>query len=244
MSALTAKMRYLLNRSRVGLGRAMLPRLVQAQREVLSCSPIPYYTSHYHAQEAAYWLPIPGWLHRDYRGQPPRQVLDIGCGYGTLAVYCRLVWGCPIYCLDINPGILSANLASRHQLHFTAVNIELDPLPWSSPFDIIILTEVLEHFNFHPLPTLSKLRQAMAPGGRIYLSTPDAGAWGRRGSSYSNLDKLPLPTAGTQIVDRHIYLFTLSELHDLALSAGFVVTRVGYAPGVVYRHINLVLQNA
>ena len=36
----------------------------------------------------------------------------------------------------------------------------MDRIAWDEPLDMVILTEVLEHFNFHPVPTLEASLQA------------------------------------------------------------------------------------
>jgi hypothetical protein len=48
-------------------------------------------------------------------------------------------------------------------------------------FYVIIFTEVLEHFNFHPLKIQERLISSLNSGGTLILTTPDVGtdAWGR-----------------------------------------------------------------
>jgi predicted SAM-dependent methyltransferase len=46
------------------------------------------------------------------------------------------------------------------------------------------MTEVLEHLNFHPVPTLKKVYNLLSENGALYLSTPDAYEWGKVNKYY------------------------------------------------------------
>ncbi|MGZ4861541.1 MAG: class I SAM-dependent methyltransferase, partial [Halobacteriota archaeon] len=136
---------------------------------------------------------------------------------------------------------ISSTLIRQYSLHFVQNNIELDPLPWNEPFDVIVLSEVIEHFNFHPLPTLKKIRSLLVNRGRLYLSTPDATQWGRT-NYYKTLAEIPQPSSdGHELVEDHIYQFNRRELLAVLKEAGFTVERCAYAPGVFGRHFNLSL---
>jgi SAM-dependent methyltransferase len=220
---------------------ALQPGIRRAQQAVAACQPIPHYLTSYREEEARYWLPVASWLRRDFsRSRPPR-VLDIGCAYGTLAVYCRQQLDAQVCCTDFRADALSPSLRRRYELDFTASNIETEQLPWSGPFDAILMTEVLEHLNFQPLPSLLKIRQSLAPGGRFYLTTPDADAWGRGENLYPSLDQIPAYHPSLPVLDRHIYLYTQQELESLLHQAGFRILRCGHAPGVSHRHHALTL---
>jgi len=220
--------------------------LVRCQDEIAEFS---YYAATYRAEEMYYWLPIPQWIEEDGTRGAQHKTLDIGCAYGTLAVYSKKVLGGQVYCIDRIPinYFLTERLVQRHGLLFAVSDIELDPFPWDVRFDTVIFTEVLEHLNFHPLPTLKKIRGLLSDGGRVYLSTPDASAWGRVTKYYARLDEIPCP--GTvrreKFIDDHVYLYTKDELMGLLEAAGFTVSRLGYAPGVpgtACRHFALTLQ--
>jgi SAM-dependent methyltransferase len=40
-------------------------------------------------------------------------------------------------------------------------------------FDAVILSEVLEHLNFNPLPLLQEINRIIKPGGIVYITTPN-----------------------------------------------------------------------
>lgn len=216
-------------------------RLIDCQREIAAYSDAsPYYAEKYQLGELYYWLHIPKWLYDDYQASSVRY-LDIGCAYGVLALYAKKVCNADVYCTDILPRYISPTLIRQHSLHFVQNNNELDPLPWKKPFDIVVLSEVIEHFNFHPLPTLQKIRSLLANNGRLYLSTPDAAQLGRT-NYYKTFAEMPQPSSdGHQFVDAHIYQFNKRELLAVVKDAGFTVERCAYAPGVSARHLNLCL---
>jgi SAM-dependent methyltransferase len=40
-------------------------------------------------------------------------------------------------------------------------------------FDLIVLTEVIEHLPIHPVDLIARVLRLLAPGGRLYLTTPN-----------------------------------------------------------------------
>ena len=80
-------------------------------------------------------------------------------------------------------------------------------------FDIIIFTEVMEHLNFNPKPTLKKIHDLLKMNGRLYLSTPDASDWGRITKYYKSIEEMPNPKNVEKIIDDHIYQYKKEELH-------------------------------
>jgi SAM-dependent methyltransferase len=218
-----------------------MPAVRQAQKSVAVDGAHPYYRRSYKSEEANYWLPVPVWIEHDFRRTSSPKGLDIGCAYGTLSVYCRIKLNADMYCIDFIDAFMRPALREKYNLHFEIHNIELQPLPWEGPFDLILMTEVLEHLNFHPLPTLKKIHSVLAPGGRFYLTTPDAEEWGMDGNLYSSVDDIPAVDPGARIRDQHIYLYSKAELQELARAAGFKILRWTTSPGVQYRHHALTL---
>src|SRR5262249_47929488 len=113
--------------------------------------------------------------------------------------------------------------------------------PFAGPFDAILFAEVLEHLNFHPVPTLRKLASALTASGRLYLSTPDARFHGRIHTYHRSVAAMPLPRADVAAMDTHVYIYDERELRSVLDDAGLAVTRFDHAPGWAgYRHFNAV----
>ena len=218
--------------------------ILAAQQAIVRADmPGGFYEKAYRHAEPFYWWQIPPWMEQDATHRRVRRILDIGCGYGTLLSVATAIYGSNGYCMDVTPYLLPP-VAARKSLQFSRGNIELDPIPWAGGFDVIIMTEVLEHFNFQPVPTLRKIREALAPDGLLFLSTPDAQDWGRTEQYYRPLQDIPMPSAGAAIVDDHIWQYSEEELRRVLKAAGFEVVRWDHAPGSGLRHFNVVAKRS
>jgi len=202
-----------------------------------------FYEKSYQHAEPFYWWLIPGWMEEDAAHRRANRILDVGCGYGTLLSVATTIYGAPGYCVDVTPYLMPPVAARRH-LQFARGNIELDPIPWPGHFDVIVMTEVLEHFNFQPVPTLKKIRAALAPDGLFFLSTPDAKEWGTTQKYYKRLQDIPMPSPGRAVVDDHVWQYREEELRQVLKAAGFSAVRWGHSPGTGLRHFNVVLKRA
>jgi SAM-dependent methyltransferase len=230
------------------------------------CAQEPWYTSFLQAQslvsehcennyypvykqyELGYWLPVPRWLAQDLtQGSPnsPLDVLDLGVAYGTLLIYSSLLNpACQLHGLDFNCET-AARMGRIRPMTLQTANIELEEVSFGKQFDHIIFTEILEHFNFAPLPTLKKIKALLKPTGKLYLSTPDAAEWGRLPDYESWRDIPAAPEAGfAKTEDRHIYQYTQQELFELVVEAGFRVETWDFSPGYGQRHIAMRLVHA
>ena len=200
--------------------------------------PKGYYTTTYSKEETSYWKHLPTWIEADAKTRAATRVLDIGCGYGALLAFAAKQYAASGYCMDVSE-YLWPKFRDSHKLAWAKGNVELDPIPFPGTFDVIIMTEVLEHFNFQPAPTLIKIHDALAPGGLLFLSTPDAQQWGRETKYYQQLADLPPPHSSAKIVDGHIWVYSKEELLSILKSAGFRILKLEYAPGIGHRHFNI-----
>jgi SAM-dependent methyltransferase len=224
------------------LNKPSISSVKKCQDEISSLDRNPYYMNSYRAEELYYWLRIPQWIYEDFANHRVERCLDIGSAFGTLALYCHKLTGCSVYCVDVVDSYRSRSMFKKYNFHFKISNIELDPAPFDVKFDVIILTEILEHFNFNPVPTLKKIGALLAEGGKLYLSTPDASEWGRVTKYYSAVGEMPYPRRDLPMFDAHIYQYNKEELLSVLGAAGFKVDRFGYSPGYkAGRHFNLTL---
>ncbi len=152
-----------------------------------------------------------GALLRNYFRTPGHaigSVLEIGCGFGFGLAYADRVLG--IDARGVDPGA-----AARRGTRELAVSIadaffgaETD---LGRTFDLVIASEVIEHVQ-DPLGLLTAVRRHLAPGGRLILTTPDAGSISPRRETTE------------QVVDvgAHFILFKAAALRNLLVSAGFL----------------------
>jgi SAM-dependent methyltransferase len=219
---------------------AVEERLERAQSLVASHLPEDsYYRTHYRPAERDYWWPqVPAWLE----ALPARaRVLDVGCAYGTLAVYARLR-GLQVSTMDALDTYQPHTLFRKLGIDFRCADVEREPIPFATKFEAVVLTEVIEHWNFAPVPTLQKIAAVLRPGGALLLSTPDAkSAWGRVTTYVPSFDALPPPPsagtpAGTRI-DTHIWQYTRTELEVALREGGLIPEQVGHTQREQFLHL-------
>lgn len=217
-------------------------RLLECQEEIVRSGAIPYYLNRYRGQEISFWMNVPKWIYESSTRTRVVRCLDIGCAYGTLALFCKRLFDCEVFCLDkvTGEGILA--LTRKNGMSFAKSDVELDPFPWNLEFDLIIFTEVIEHLNFNPVPTLRRIRDHLAHDGRLYLSTPDAAHWGRVKGSCLSWKDIPYPDRGLPLKGGHIYQYGKDELCRVTDDAGLDVEMFDYAPGFGARHLNFCLR--
>ncbi|MBX3191926.1 MAG: class I SAM-dependent methyltransferase [Labilithrix sp.] len=97
-----------------------------------------------------------------------------------------------------------------------AASIYALPKELAGPYDAVTLWDVIEHVP-RPAEALEALRRTLAPGGLLFLSTPDAGSKVARamGARWHYLDPI-----------QHIVLFDRKNLGRLVAGAGFELLAV------------------
>jgi len=98
-----------------------------------------------------------------------KKVLDVGCGEGFLAKFLmekgNKVWG-----IDISEQ--AVELARRNGVNAFVCDIENEDLPIKETFDVIILSEVIEHL-ITPKKVLKKLKRYLADEGYFIITFPN-----------------------------------------------------------------------
>lgn len=203
----------------------------------------PYYAQSYVRYELGYWYPAVQWL-AELRGV--RGILDIGGAYGTLLIYAGSYFPAARKVLLEKVPASSRAFQTRFGLEAHAMDVETDTLSHLGYFDLIILTEVIEHFNYAPKPTLRKIRSLLTRDGCFLLSTPDAATWGRISSPYKTLREIPEYTGQRQTwIDGHIWQYSKDELDALISECGFQVVHFAISRGYRgMRHLCYLLQKS
>jgi SAM-dependent methyltransferase len=140
------------------------------------------------------------------------RLLEVGCG-GGLFVHAATKAGWEVWGTEISPScaaVLQQLMGSR--LH--EGTIETAGFAEAS-FDGAAMIEVIEHLA-DPLPYLASIRRLLRPGGRLFLTTPNArGAAGR-----------VLGTKWRAFTDEHLSFFDRRSVPALLARAGFVDVEV------------------
>ncbi|MGV6820895.1 MAG: class I SAM-dependent methyltransferase [Parvularcula sp.] len=134
--------------------------------------------------------------------------LEVGASIGTAAEAARKL-GYVAVAQEIDPTALEQGRALYPDVEF--VQGFLSDVPDSPAFDMIYAAEVIEHVpdpNRFSREIFSRLR----PGGRLYVTTPDAGHK-RRPDRFMEWEAVKPP--------EHITLFTQDGLRQMLARAGF-----------------------
>jgi 2-polyprenyl-6-hydroxyphenyl methylase/3-demethylubiquinone-9 3-methyltransferase len=115
---------------------------------------------------------------REIRPEPCR-VLDIGSHYLHQSALLSSL-GYEVYGIDVDvftDATFVRQRASTFGVHNSTVNVleRGEFLPgMEGHFELIVFTEILEHITFNPVRFWQRVYELLAPGGVVYISTPNA----------------------------------------------------------------------
>lgn len=157
----------------------------------------------------------------------PKKILDAGCAYGFMS-YLLTLAKMKVTALDCE-FMFNEKLFKEMKIKTLKRNMETENIP--GKYDLILLMDVLEHFNYNPLPVLKKLRKV---GKAIILTTP------AREIDYIMTDKARykdfinwkmIPNFKKyQFSDSHHHTYTLWEIKELLNEAGFKIDHYELLP--------------
>lgn len=153
----------------------------------------------------------------------PKKVLEIGTSR-----FSRQIKGvCPeweVHTLDLDDLHRGVSEAAGVQFHIGNI---LSPLPLPpNYFDLIIFSEVIEHLQGNPRLALRHLRECLAPGGRLLLTTPNLGRLINRVKLF--LGRSPVPEIGPpEWWAGHMREYTFAEIGTMLRREGYSIESGG-----------------
>jgi SAM-dependent methyltransferase len=116
------------------------------------------------------WHEEPGYWRDVTRHFPPTtRLLDVGCGTAWLARHFADYTG-----VDGSPDAVAAARAKGRDVLHADVDA---PLPFADgEFGGAVLKDLLEHVS-DPVAVVREVRRVLAPGARVFASSPDAQRW-------------------------------------------------------------------
>lgn len=160
-----------------------------------------------------FWMALDGDISFHSRKGRGR-LLDVGCNEGRgLLIYQRN--GFDPEGLELNEK--AAQNARR--AGFTVHTQSLEEFQPEEPFDVVVLSNVLEHAP-DPREMLKNVYRVLKPGGQIWISCPNSQSWLRKlfGRSWINWH-----------VPFHLFHFSSKTLTQLLQRCGFEITELKYA---------------
>lgn len=161
-------------------------------------------------------------------------VLDVGCGTGAMSKL--IVETKSAHVVGLEPNSERAKAARSQSIEVICDEFNEKALSRLRHFDVILFSDVLEHF-VTPSDALSLARRHLAPNGFIIASVPNVAHWTVR----YNLMRGRFDYSSIGIMDvTHLRWFTRKTLQQLFESAGLQIDRIQGSSGTWMEEYNLV----
>lgn len=159
---------------------------------------------------------------------PGAKFLDIGSLFGYVCLGYQYI-GYQSFGLDLKEYVEQfTDRFKEWKIDNRACNLECENIPFSdNEFELVMASEVLEHFRFHPLKFFKEANRVIKPGGLLIITTPNL-------IRLNNVIKLIMGRSiNWNINDEywdgaHAREFTASEIISLAKKAGFAIEKIEY----------------
>ena len=205
--------------------------LSEAQDYVERLAPGPYYRDHYRGYEADYLQDVIDLLLPLGSG---RRVLEVGPGWGTLAVW-MTDRAHQVTVLDQQPvGTYIAEDLLRHMgIRYVQGAIDEYALPdgISGQFDLVVMTQVIPHLKWRPDAALRHVNHVLATSGRLITSALDSRCYPHVTPAFERWQDVPVYESWlTPVPDVEVCMYTQETFREL-LETEYGLVRITQRPG-------------
>ncbi len=157
-------------------------------------------------------VPRYSWLMQNLLKREIKDLLDIGCGTGELGLTLGIL-EIPSTGLNLcNPSIQYAQrLAKEKGISYLAKYLNMDFFDYTQQHDVVVMFDLLEHMP-DPKKALEKVFSLVAPGGSLFLSSPEADV--HYGIKMNSWVEKPMSWADNR-PSGHLRLFNEEEIKNL-----------------------------
>ncbi|MFH0897770.1 MAG: class I SAM-dependent methyltransferase [Candidatus Bathyarchaeota archaeon] len=164
------------------------------------------------------------------------RALDVGSGFGHLAVLVKKAFEYEVYAIDHHD--FWEERFRKHGIQFTLCELTMESFPFEeSYFDCVLFCEVLEHLFVLPHKVLFEVHRVLKPGGSLIVTTPNLLSLDKRiRVLFGRSPFEPVSVRRNEGRDQgHIREYTMKELRLLLQESGFEVVHARYfqEPGVI-----------
>lgn len=195
--------------------------LQRAQEICEEYAPTSYYHDHYRGWEGAYYPQVVEMLERgdlvpEYWTGGPGRALDVGPGWGSMAIYLASHnWKVQVVdCVPIGT-FMTHELLGDYGITYHHVGLETAetlPTPIS---DLVLMGQVLGHLRYRPDNALKRVAKWVAPGGVFLCHNLDHDRTPNAQYAYERWQDMPLPFEANPVSDMNTCHFTLPEYEEL-----------------------------
>ncbi len=102
------------------------------------------------------------------------KILDLSCGFGHLFRACFKMRHARLYGCDKADIAQDNILLKKYGVKYKKYDFRKKIIPFQeTDFDLVIFSEVIEHFNFYPLDVLKEIHRILNKNGKLIVSTPN-----------------------------------------------------------------------
>ncbi|MFH1744861.1 MAG: class I SAM-dependent methyltransferase [bacterium] len=152
-------------------------------------------------------------------------VLDVGCGEGFLGEEIKKKTSAVVYGIDVAESVVDLAKNKLDEVFCSDIEKNIDSWPENiktKKFDIIIVSEVLEHL-FYPEKLLDDLRKVLKKDGEIIITVPNILFWKNRIKILFGI----FDYKESGLMDRgHIHFFTWQSLKKMLGQGNFTIVEI------------------